>query len=58
MAARGSDQNLSLTPWVRFLLWDYDRGSWPYDILCVLLALILLLLPSGWPGDPFTGGGR
>ena len=39
----------------RLLLWDYDRGSLPYDILCVVLLLVLLL-PAAWFGDPMAVG--
>jgi hypothetical protein len=41
-----------LTPLVRFLLWDYDRGSLPFDLACLLVFLLLLLVPPGWWGDP------
>lgn len=36
----------------RFLLWDYARGSLPYDVVVVLLALLLLLAPAGFWADP------
>jgi len=32
-----------LLPISRLLLWDYGRGSLPYDVLCVLLLLFLFL---------------
>ena len=38
----------------RLLLWDYERGSLPYDLLCVLLLLIVVLLPPAWVGDPMV----
>ena len=41
-----------LTDLVRFLLWDYDRGSLAYDIACLLAALLLFLVPPGFWGDP------
>lgn len=41
-----------LTPLVRFLLWDYERGSLPYDLACLLVLLLLLFAPAGWWGDP------
>lgn len=45
----------NLSPRARLLLWDYTRGSLPYDVLCVLLLLLLLLLiPPGWLGDPMV----
>ena len=36
---------------LRLLLWDFDRGSLPYDVLC-LLILLFVLLPPGWLSDP------
>lgn len=36
----------------RLLLWDYDRGSLPYDLLCLLLLLLLVAVPGSFWGDP------
>jgi len=36
----------------RLLLWDFDRGSAAYDVLCLLLALVVFALPPAWWGDP------
>jgi len=44
-----------LAPLARLLLWDYSRGSWPYDLLVVLLLLLLLAVPPAWWGDPLVG---
>ena len=44
----------NLSPSARFLLWDYARGSLPYDLLCVLLLVLLALLPPAWLGDPMA----
>ena len=30
------------------LLWSYPRGSWQYDLLCVLILLFIFLTPSRW----------
>ena len=38
----------------RLLLWDYARGSLPYDLLCVLLLLIMVLIPPALLGDPMV----
>jgi hypothetical protein len=38
----------------RLLLWDYARGSLPYDLLCVLVLLFVLLIPPAWLGDPMV----
>jgi len=36
----------------RLLLWEYERGSWAYDVVCVLIAVFLTLVPAAWLGDP------
>ena len=36
----------------RLLLWDYERGSLPYDLLCLVLLLIVVAVPPAWWGDP------
>jgi hypothetical protein len=42
----------NLSPLVRFLLWDYERGSLAYDVAFVLVLLVLLIAPGGFWGDP------
>jgi hypothetical protein len=37
---------------VRLLLWDYGRGSLAYDLALLLVALLVLLVPAGFWGDP------
>lgn len=37
---------------MRLLLWDYERGSLPYDLLCLLIVLFILLAPAAWLSDP------
>jgi hypothetical protein len=44
----------NLSPRARLLLWDYTRGSLPYDVLCVLLVLMLMLIHPAWLGDPMV----
>jgi hypothetical protein len=44
-----------LAPLSRLLLWDYDRGSLPYDILVAALIVVLLAFPPAWWGDPLVG---
>lgn len=36
----------------RLLLWDYERGSVAYDLLVLLMALVLLLVPEAAFRDP------
>lgn len=43
---------MKLSPAVRFLLWDYGRGSLAYDLALFVVALIVLLVPGGFWGDP------
>lgn len=43
---------MKLSPAVRFLLWDYARGSVAYDLALLVVALIVLLVPGSFWGDP------
>jgi hypothetical protein len=43
---------MRLTPSARLLLWDYERGSYAYDLICLLILLFLFLTPVAWLGDP------
>jgi hypothetical protein len=45
-----------LAPLARFLLWDYDRGSVPYDVLVAVMLLLLIVVPAVWWGDPMVAG--
>ena len=38
----------------RLLLWDYARGSLPYDLLCALLLLLMLVVSPAALGDPMA----
>ncbi|MGE0104596.1 MAG: hypothetical protein AB7H86_20615 [Blastocatellales bacterium] len=33
------------------LLWSYARGSWQYDVLCLIIILIVFMVPSRYFGD-------
>lgn len=33
------------------LLWSYERGTWQYDLLCLLIIGTVFLLPSEYFGD-------
>ncbi|MFN8001779.1 MAG: hypothetical protein U0X75_12265 [Acidobacteriota bacterium] len=33
------------------LLWSYERGTWQYDILCLLIIAMVFLVPSRYFGD-------
>ena len=39
---------------LRALLWDYERGSLPYDLVCLLLLLFIAAAPPSWLGDPMA----
>lgn len=38
------------------LLWSYDRGSWQYDVLCLLIVAAIFLIPGRYFGDRDRGG--
>ena len=38
----------------RLLLWEYVRGSLPYELLCLLILLFILLAPAAWLADPLV----
>jgi len=33
------------------ILWSYERGSWQYDVLCLLIIATIFLAPSSFFGD-------
>jgi len=33
------------------LLWSHERGSWQYDILCLLIVVAIFVVPSRYFGD-------
>lgn len=33
------------------ILWSYSRGSWQYDVLCLIIILTVFLVPSRYFGD-------
>ncbi len=30
------------------LLWSYERGTWQYDVLCLVILAFIFLTPSYW----------
>jgi hypothetical protein len=40
-----------LTDIKNVLLWSYERGSWQYDLLCLLIVATIFLMPSHYFGD-------
>lgn len=35
----------------RAIFWSYERGSWQYDIICVLILAFIFLTPARWFHD-------
>lgn len=35
----------------RFILWDYPRASWQYDVMVGIILIFVLLTPRGWFRD-------
>lgn len=35
----------------RFILWDYQRGVWQYDVICTVITLFIFLAPRQWFRD-------
>src|SRR5262245_22410330 len=33
------------------ILWSYNRGTWQYDALCLLIVVAVFLVPSRYFGD-------
>lgn len=33
---------------IRWLLWDHTRGSWQYDVFCLLIIAFIFLTPKSW----------
>lgn len=32
----------------KILLWNYERGTWQYDVFCLLIVAFIFLTPLGW----------
>lgn len=37
---------LILSTLKKILFWSYDRGSWQYDVMCVLILAFIILAPN------------
>lgn len=33
------------------VFWSYERGSWPYDLMVILIVIFVLLTPRAWFRD-------
>jgi len=38
----------------RGLFWTYDRGSWQYDVMVILILAFIWLTSPAWLGDPMA----
>jgi hypothetical protein len=38
--------NLVFSTLKKVLFWSYERGSWQYDVMCVLILAFIFALPS------------
>jgi hypothetical protein len=36
----------------RTLFWSYERGTWQYDVMCVLILAFIFLIPARVFDDP------
>jgi hypothetical protein len=32
----------------KIINWNYDRGTWQYDVLCLLIIAFIFLTPKAW----------
>jgi hypothetical protein len=32
----------------KVLFWSYDRGTWQYDVMCVLILAFIFFTPNQW----------
>jgi hypothetical protein len=46
----------SVSPFKRFLLWDYPRASWQYDVIVALILAFIFLTPRGIFRDQPSAG--
>ena len=35
----------------RFILWDYPRGGWQFDVICIAIVLFVFATPRQWFRD-------
>lgn len=43
----------------RLFFWNYARGTWQYDLACLLIVMFIFLTPNSWFGserNPATDG--
>ncbi len=35
-------------PVKNFILWNHERGTWQYDVFCLLIIAFIFLTPKAW----------
>ena len=40
-----------MTALKRFILWDYERATWPYDVMVGIILAFVFLMPREWFRD-------
>jgi len=35
-------------PIKNFILWNHERGTWQYDVFCLLIIAFIFLTPKAW----------
>ena len=40
----------------KILFWSYERGSWEYDVMCVLILAFVFFAPGSWFHSQVTSG--
>jgi len=35
-------------PIKNFILWNHERGTWQYDLFCLLIVAFIFLTPKAW----------
>ena len=36
------------SPIKNFVLWNHERGTWQYDVFCLLIIAFIFLTPKAW----------
>jgi len=39
---------LMANPVKNFILWNHERGTWQYDVFCLLIIAFIFLTPKAW----------
>jgi len=52
----GADLPQPLRAVWRTIYWNYDRGTWQYDVMVAAILAFVWLTPPSWIGDPHASG--